>query len=39
MSEQELLAQLARTLPGVVDKLTPNGRVPNQAEILSLLSR
>ena len=30
ISEQELLAQLSQTLPGVVDKLTPNGRVPSQ---------
>jgi len=35
MSEQELLAQLARTLPGVVDRLTPDGRVPSQAELLA----
>jgi uncharacterized protein YidB (DUF937 family) len=33
MSEQELLAQLSRVLPGVVDKLTPGGRVPDQTEI------
>lgn len=37
MSEQELVAQLSRVLPGVVDKLTPNGRIPNQAEIRALL--
>jgi uncharacterized protein YidB (DUF937 family) len=35
MSEQELLAQLSRVLPGVVDKMTPDGRVPGQAEIAS----
>jgi uncharacterized protein YidB (DUF937 family) len=35
MSEQELLAQLAQVLPGVVDKLTPDGRVPPQAEVMS----
>jgi uncharacterized protein YidB (DUF937 family) len=35
MSEQELLAQLSRVLPGVVDKLTPDGRVPSQPEIMS----
>jgi uncharacterized protein YidB (DUF937 family) len=33
MTEQELLAQLSRVLPGVVDKLTPGGRVPEPAEI------
>lgn len=39
MSEQELLAQLSRVLPGVVDRLTPNGRVPGLAEIEQSLSR
>lgn len=39
MSEQDLLAQLSRTLPGVVDKLTPNGRVPSQSEIQSIFGR
>jgi uncharacterized protein YidB (DUF937 family) len=39
ISEQELLAQLSRVLPGIVDKLTPNGRIPNQAEIQAALSR
>jgi uncharacterized protein YidB (DUF937 family) len=33
ISEQELLAQLSQVLPGVVDKLTPGGRIPGQAEI------
>jgi uncharacterized protein YidB (DUF937 family) len=33
MSEQQLLAQLSRVLPGVVDKLTPDGRVPDPSEI------
>jgi uncharacterized protein YidB (DUF937 family) len=35
MSEQDLLAQLSRVLPGVVDKLTPDGRVPSQPEVMS----
>ena len=35
MSEQDLLAQLSRVLPGVVDKLTPDGRVPTQAELMA----
>lgn len=39
VSEQDLLAQLARMLPGVVDKLTPNGQIPSQAEIQSILGR
>lgn len=33
LSEQDLLAQLAQALPGLIDKLTPNGRLPTQAEI------
>ncbi len=36
MTEQELLAQLSRVLPGVVDKLTPAGKVPSQSEVTSL---
>lgn len=39
MSEQELLAQLSQVLPNVVDKLTPGGRVPDQAEIASHFGR
>ena len=39
MSEQELLAQLSRVLPGVVDKLTPGGRIPSQTEISEALRR
>ena len=35
ISEQELLAQLSRVLPGIVDKLTPGGRIPDQTEIAS----
>ena len=33
MTEQELLDHLSRTLPGVVDKLTPAGRIPPQSEV------
>jgi uncharacterized protein YidB (DUF937 family) len=33
MSEQELLAQLAKVLPGVVDKLTPGGNLPSHAQV------
>jgi uncharacterized protein YidB (DUF937 family) len=33
MSEQELLAQLAQALPGLVDRLSPNGRLPTAAEL------
>jgi uncharacterized protein YidB (DUF937 family) len=39
MSEQELLAQLSKVLPGVVDKLTPDGRVPSQTDLQSMLGR
>lgn len=39
MSEQELLAQLSRVLPGVVDRLTPGGQVPSQAEVASVWGR
>jgi uncharacterized protein YidB (DUF937 family) len=39
MSEQELLAQLSRVLPGVVDKLTPDGRVPDPSEIATHFAR
>jgi uncharacterized protein YidB (DUF937 family) len=39
MSEADLLAQLSRVLPGVVDKLTPNGRIPNAAEVEATLNR
>ena len=39
ISEQELLAQLSRALPGVVDKLTPDGRVPSPTEIQSVWNR
>jgi uncharacterized protein YidB (DUF937 family) len=33
LSEQELLAQLAQALPGIINKLTPNGRLPTTAEL------
>lgn len=33
MSEQELLAQLSKVLPDLVDRLTPNGRIPTAQEI------
>ena len=38
MSEQQLLSELSRVLPGVVDKLTPNGQIPDQARIRSLFN-
>ena len=30
----DLLSQLSNILPGVVDRLTPNGRLPSDAELL-----
>jgi uncharacterized protein YidB (DUF937 family) len=39
MSEQELLAQLSRVLPGVVDKLTPNGQLPPPSSLGSIFGR
>lgn len=39
MSEQQLLAELSRVLPGVVDRLTPNGKVPPPSEVASVWNR
>ena len=33
VSEQDLLNGLAQALPGVIDKLTPGGRLPTAAEL------
>jgi uncharacterized protein YidB (DUF937 family) len=33
LSEEELTKQLSQVLPGIVDKLTPNGRLPTMAEL------
>ena len=33
LSEEELTKQLSQILPGVVDKLTPQGRLPTMAEL------
>jgi uncharacterized protein YidB (DUF937 family) len=33
MSEEELVRQLSQVLPGVVDKLTPRGRLPTAADL------
>lgn len=37
LSEEEVSGQLSQVLPGVVDKLTPSGRVPTAAELSQLL--
>ena len=29
----DLLSQLSKLLPGVIDKLTPNGQLPNEADL------
>ena len=34
LTEQELLTQLAKVLPNIVDNLTPDGRLPTPAEIV-----
>ena len=36
LSEEELIKQLSQALPGLVDKLTPNGRLPTLAELSQL---
>ena len=37
MTKEELLAGLSRELPAVVDKLTPDGRIPNEQEAARLV--
>ena len=37
LSEDEITKQLSQVLPGVVDKLTPNGRLPTLAELSQTL--
>ncbi len=37
LSRDQIIAELARMLPNAVDKLTPNGRLPTQAELQRLL--
>src|SRR6516162_1094635 len=36
LSEEVLIRQLSQALPGLVDKLTPNGRLPTLAELSQL---
>jgi uncharacterized protein YidB (DUF937 family) len=36
LSEEELIRQLSQVLPGLVDKLTPNGRLPTLVELSEL---
>ncbi|MDX8478730.1 YidB family protein [Mesorhizobium sp. VK24D] len=35
LDEQELLQQLSTALPGIVDKLTPNGQIPQHHQVAS----
>lgn len=35
LSQEELLARLSRELPNAVDKYTPHGRLPTEAELRS----
>ena len=37
ISEEELTQQLSQALPGLVDKLTPNGRLPTMAELSKMM--
>ena len=34
MPQGDLLTQLSRLLPGVVDKITPDGRLPDEKDLL-----
>ena len=38
LTRDQVVAELARMLPNVVDKLTPDGRLPTQQEIMRLMS-
>ncbi len=38
LSRDEVVAELARMLPNVVDKLTPDGRLPTRQEVMRLVS-
>jgi uncharacterized protein YidB (DUF937 family) len=38
LSRDEVVTELARMLPNAVDKLTPEGRLPTQQEIMRLMS-
>jgi uncharacterized protein YidB (DUF937 family) len=35
LPHDDLLAQLSKVLPAVVDKLTPNGQLPSEADLLA----
>ncbi|PRD45703.1 hypothetical protein C5748_00635 [Phyllobacterium phragmitis] len=37
LNEPDLLSQLSKALPGIIDKLTANGQVPNQQDLAKML--
>ena len=37
--QDDLLSQLSKYLPGVIDKLTPKGQLPNEADLQSRYRR
>jgi uncharacterized protein YidB (DUF937 family) len=39
ISEDDLTKQLSQVLPGLVDKLTPSGRMPTAAEVSKMIGR
>ena len=39
LSEDDLTKQLSQVLPGLVDKLTPNGRLPTVAELSQMMEQ
>jgi uncharacterized protein YidB (DUF937 family) len=39
INSDDLLTQLSKALPGLIDGLTPNGRLPNMQEISDLLRK
>lgn len=39
VNEQDLLAELSKALPGIVDKLTANGQVPDMQQLLKMLGQ
>jgi uncharacterized protein YidB (DUF937 family) len=38
LPRDQVVAELTRMLPNMVDKLTPNGRLPTQQELMRLVS-
>jgi uncharacterized protein YidB (DUF937 family) len=38
-SQDDLLTQLSKALPGLIDKLTADGRIPTQAELADQMKR